>query len=164
MTDQERADLVAFLDGELTGEEARAVEARLNLDPRARAEAESLKRTWELLDFLPRPEPSPSFTERTLSRLDPAEVARSGSRGVPAAPPPRWRRAALVAAWAASLLLAGWLGYRGYQWAAPREPGEAELVRDLRLIENLRFYELVDDVGLLEQLDDPDLFGEETGG
>src|SRR5262249_35376886 len=137
MTEQERTELVAFLDGELTGEAARAVETRLNLDPAARAEAESLKRTWDLLDFLPRPEPSPSFTERTLSKLAPAEKARSGA--VPAQRP-RWMPVALGVGWAAAVLLAGWLGYGGYQWAMPREPGEPELVRDLRLIENKRFY------------------------
>ena len=43
------------------------------------------------------------------------------------------------------------------------EPGEKELVRDLRLIENKRFYDLVDDIDFLRQLDQPDLFGEETG-
>src|SRR3954451_13737717 len=56
LSEQERADLVAYLDGELTGEAARALEAKITLDPQARAEAETLKRTWELLDFLPKPE------------------------------------------------------------------------------------------------------------
>ena len=71
LSDDERADLVAYLDGELSGEAAREIEARINLDPTVRAEVESLNRTWELLDYLPKPEPSPNFTERTLSRLVP---------------------------------------------------------------------------------------------
>jgi len=70
-SEQERADLVAYLDGELTGEAARALEAKLSLDPAARAEADALRRTWELLDFLPRPQPSLRFTHRTLERLSP---------------------------------------------------------------------------------------------
>ncbi|MFO0877752.1 MAG: hypothetical protein U0840_10400 [Gemmataceae bacterium] len=162
LTSRERADLIAYLDGELSGEAARAVEARISLDPHYRAEAESFKRTWEMLDFLPRKEPSPSFTERTLSRIDSAPR--------PAAPPPLpvptprrvwpWQRLALGGAWVAALLLAGWLGYRGYYLCAAREPGERELVRDLRIIENLRFYELVEDLEFLRQLDHPDLFGE----
>ena len=76
LNERERADLVAWLDGELEGEAARA-------------EADALRKTWELLDYLPRPEPSASFTHRTLSRLAPARGAvgrpcrcsRSGRRG-----------------------------------------------------------------------------------
>ena len=44
------------------------------------------------------------------------------------------------------------------------EPGEAELTRDLRVIENKRYYDLVDDLDFLRQLDHPDLFGEEVPG
>src|SRR5262249_41070651 len=66
LTDEDRANLVAYLDGELDAEAAQALEAKLSVDPTARAEADALKRTWELLDYLPRPEPSPSFTHRTL--------------------------------------------------------------------------------------------------
>lgn len=63
------AELVAYLDGELDPAAARRVEARLAADPEARARAASLKKTFDLLDYLPRPEPSPSFTTRTLDRL-----------------------------------------------------------------------------------------------
>src|SRR4051794_1130478 len=102
LSEQDRADLVAYLDGELTGEAARAVEARISLDPRVRAEAETLKRTWDLLDFLPRPEPSPSFTQRTLSKVAP--VRRPGPPPLPAGQGKRGRRrAALWAGWAAAL-------------------------------------------------------------
>ena len=55
LIDEEREDLVSYLDGELTGVAARAVEARLSLDTRYQAEAAALKQTWEMLDFLPRP-------------------------------------------------------------------------------------------------------------
>src|SRR5689334_1695542 len=107
LTEQEKADLVAYLDGELTGAAARAVEAKLALNPAARAEAESLKRTWDLLDYLPRPEPSPSFTERTLSRLAPVrlqDARKSAGR--------RWLwKALLGAGWAAALVLAALGGY-----------------------------------------------------
>ncbi len=55
LSEQEKADLVAYLDGELGGEAARSLEAKITLDPAARSEAETLKRTWDLLDYLPRP-------------------------------------------------------------------------------------------------------------
>ena len=43
LSDDDRADLVAYLDGELDEEASRALESKLSLDPKARAEADSLK-------------------------------------------------------------------------------------------------------------------------
>jgi hypothetical protein len=51
-------------------------------------------------------------------------------------------------------------GYFGYLALASRGPSERELARDLRLIENRRHYERVEDFDFLAQLADPDLFGE----
>src|SRR4051812_19964027 len=101
LSDDDRAELVAYLDGEVTGQAARAIEAKLSLDPRWRAEAESLKRTWDLLDFLPKPETKADFTERTMSKLAPIRPT-SGAAGAPGLGV-RWL---LVGAWAAALLLA----------------------------------------------------------
>jgi anti-sigma factor RsiW len=155
LTEQERADLVAYLDGELHGEAARAVEARIHLYPEVRAEAESLKRAWDLLDFLPSPEPSPSFTERTLSRAVPLPATE------PLARPRRWP---LVTAWAASVVLAFAAGWSGYAWLVPWRPGERELVQDLRVIENYRLYEPAGDLDFLRRLAQGDLFGEDPNG
>jgi anti-sigma factor RsiW len=161
LSDKERADLVAYLDGELAGEAARALEAKLSLNPQVRAEAESLRRTWALLDYLPRPEPSPSFTNRTLSRVAPVEPGPTPA----GAQARRRRRVALLGlGWAAGLLLAALAGRAAVHRLLPQQPGERELVRDLRLIENKRFYDLVGDLDFLRRLDDPDLFGEETPG
>src|SRR5205807_3086423 len=89
-SEKERADLVAYLDGELEGDAARALEQKLALDPAARAEADDLKRTWDLLDFLPKSEPSPNFTHRTLDRLRPVATA---SQPVSRRGRPWWRPA-----------------------------------------------------------------------
>jgi anti-sigma factor RsiW len=160
LNERERADLVAWLDGELEGESARALEAKVSLDPAARAEADALRKTWELLDYLPRPEPSASFTHRTLSRLAPAAEGRP-RRGLWQ----RWRRPVLGAGWAAALVLAAVGGYAGYsRFAPPREPGERELVRDLRIIENKRYYDWAEDIDFLRALDQPDLFGDDRAG
>lgn len=160
ITEQERADLVAYLDGELSGEEARAIEAKISLDPRVRAEAESLKKTWDLLDFLPKTEPSPSFTERTLSRVDPlaAPAEPAGEEGQ--AEVGRWL--VLAGAWGLGLVVSAVAGYAMMRAMLPRVAGERELVRDLRLIENKRYYDQVDDFEFLEKLDHPDLFGDDT--
>src|SRR5438132_13136828 len=97
LSEQDRDDLVAYLDGELDEDSARQLEAKLTLDPEARADADALQQTWGLLDYLPRPEPSPSFTHRTLERL---AVRTSPVRKSAAA---RW----LVGlGWAAAVLLA----------------------------------------------------------
>jgi anti-sigma factor RsiW len=166
LSEAERADLVAYLDGELAGEAKRAIETRITLDPLWRAEADALKRTWDLLDFLPQPEPSPSFTQRTLSKLDPIRSAPRRKKRVRVSTGwrlPHWL--GLAGGWAAAVLLAVVVGYQVFEHGTPRVAGETELLRDLRIIENKRYYDLVDDIGFVKQLDHPDLFGEEgTGG
>src|SRR5262245_50467965 len=100
LNDDEREDLIAFLDGELDEEKAHALEARITLDPTVRAEAETLKRTWDLLDYLPRPEPSPAFTNRTLDRISMRETELALR---PARPLRRWL---IGIGWAAAVVVA----------------------------------------------------------
>src|SRR5215510_9110948 len=69
LSDEDRENLTAYLDGELDEESARQLEAKLSIDDEARAEADALQQAWGMLDYLPRPEPSSSFTHRTLERL-----------------------------------------------------------------------------------------------
>jgi anti-sigma factor RsiW len=161
LTDAERADLVAYLDGELHGPAARTLEARLSRDPTVRLEAESLKHAWELLDCLPRPEPSTNFTHRTLERLAP--VKRGWGRRW--ATWTRWPNWALGGGWAAAGVLAFLTGVATHRLlSGPKEPGDKELVRELRLIENKRLYEVGESVEFLRQLDHPDLFGDDSAG
>jgi anti-sigma factor RsiW len=154
MSEQERADLVAYLDGELTGEPARALEAKLSLNPAARSEAEALRRTWDLLDYLPVPQLSTSFTHRTLERLTPMQAGETRLRQ-------RWRQRCIGLGWAAALLLSGWAGYAAHNWFVPAEPGEKELLHDLRLIENKRYYDLIEDLDFWRALDKPEMFGDD---
>lgn len=148
------AELVAYLDGELDPAAARRVEAKIAADPKLRARAESLKRSYDLLDFLPKPEPSAAFTSRTLDKLpavksSPAAVpvtAPSGSVPVPvttssgtatlalsASAPlpvpagPSWPWAVALAAFVAASLGAGYLGTaaaRTYLFPPPALPAE----------------------------------------
>jgi anti-sigma factor RsiW len=152
---EDRATLVAYLDGELDEEAARRVEARISQDPAVRAEVESMKRTWDLLDYLPRTEPSPTFTHRTVSLVTGEHRAALLARQ-------RRRRWLFGAGWAAAVVLAALAGYAGVTYLAPREPTDEELLRDLRVIENRRLYEQVEDVGFLKKLDQPDLFGDDN--
>src|SRR5262245_34562944 len=98
LDEHDREELTAYLDGELDEEQARAIESRLTRDPAARAEADTLQRTWELLDYLPRPEPSPAFTHRTLDRINTRETQHAAARR-------RRRRWLAGAGWAAAFLL-----------------------------------------------------------
>ena len=168
LSDEDRENLVAYLDGELDAKTARILEAKLHLDAEARAEAEALRRTWEMLDYLPRPEPTATFSSRTLERVTAAQLQ---TLALPAEQR-RWPYWVLGAGWAAALLLAGTLGFAGVNWLtksqpaphreAPRIDVDQLLVRELRLMENKRLYEWVDDLSFLRQLDDPDLFGDES--
>jgi anti-sigma factor RsiW len=156
LNDEERADLVAYLDGQLDDERARDVAARLSLDARARTEADELNRVWDLLDYLPRPEPSPTFTHRTLERVS---VVRTGAPVVR-----RRRRWAVAAGWAAGLLLVAAAGFGGVVFLVPRDHTDEDLARDLRVLENKRLYDAVDDMDFLWELSRPDLFGDDSAG
>lgn len=175
-------DLVAFLDGELDPDNNEMVEARIGVDPTVRAEVDALKKTWDLLDYLPKPEPSPNFTERTLSRLDPIRQsgtasgpapAKSGATSVPvhqstttlSVPPPRTRRQKFVVtiAWLAAFVVAGFAGYfvRAQMVHLDQQELDARILSEQRLLQNVQRYRYVDDLAFLQALDNPDLFGEE---
>src|SRR5689334_24912554 len=87
LNEQRRDELTAYLDGELDEATAAVVEQRLRDDPALRREAETLKRAWEMLDFLPQPEPSTDFASRTLSMAVPIPAAAAASAPVPTAAP-----------------------------------------------------------------------------
>jgi anti-sigma factor RsiW len=160
LSEREQAELVAYLDGELKGEAARRVENRIVREPAMREEAAALRRAWDMLDFLPLPEPTDQFMHRTVERIAPL-TARMDAVATPVR---RWPRWLVGAGWAAALLLAVAGGFGLTRAKAPREPGEPELVSDLFVIENKRAYEPSEDLDFVRELDAPDLFGEDAVG
>lgn len=190
MTDEPEADpvdaeLIAYLDGELEPAAARELEDRLDADPNLRARAEGLKRSYDLLDFLPKPEPSPTFATRTMDKLPvsgtrpavstaetaatpaPAGFSSLSFTGMqPAAGGPSWAWAACLALAVALALGIGYLGtaaLRAYVFppTEPKEPGNDSIpVADVRLIERLPLYAAVDDLEYLNQLGTPEFFGD----
>ena len=174
--DERQADLIAFLDGEMDEATAREFEGRLRREPSLRAEAEALKRTWELLDFLPQPEPSPTFTSRTLDKvavLRPATSVAVPIVEVANSPPTRrrpqrlWPKVVAVAT-AAALLFVGAFGLSGSLSRKPAstegaKPAEEQMAQDLRVLDNLPLYQYADDLNFILGLDQPDLFGDEAG-
>jgi anti-sigma factor RsiW len=173
---EDRDNLVAYLDGELDEATARTLEARLARDPRARQELEALKRSWELLDYLPRPEPSPQFTSKTMQRLSGAAPVTAtaladddGGIDVELVThlPRRWPAWLTGMCWTAVVLLAGVGGYQTTKSAMvrriPAEPVDADalLVKDLQLFENLKQFNHAEDVNFLRALDVSGLFNED---
>ena len=135
------------------------IEARLRQDKAVRAEAESLKQAWDLLDCLPRPEPPVNFTHRTMERLAPisAGYAPPVSLAALAAPCPRRRLGRGPGAGLPCRLL---------RLSPVFDLGRARRQRTgarLRLIENKRLYEVGDSIDFLRKLDHPDLFGDDSG-
>jgi anti-sigma factor RsiW len=61
--------MTAYLDDELSDDEARAFEARLADDPKARAEVEQLRRVMSLVQGLPEVQAPPDFAEKVARRV-----------------------------------------------------------------------------------------------
>lgn len=147
LTPDERADLVAYVDGELPEPSHRALSTKLTHSATARREVEMLQKTWELLGHLSFPELDPGFSERTMT-----EIRRLDLRD------PAW--GASVQAWSDRLLLAGiylamgviplGLGYAATRWLWP-DPS-ARLVRELSLAEHLDEYLEVGSFDFLAEL------------
>ena len=145
---QDRANLVAYLDNELEPEQAQGLAILLIQSVTARREVESLKRSWELLDLLPKPEVSADFTSQTLTSV--STLATQGDR--------RYRKAVhdlgrLTSVAAALLTLA--VGVAGGFWLTSRivpDPN-ARLIRELPLAEHFEDYRALGSPDLVEELD-----------
>jgi anti-sigma factor RsiW len=157
-------ELVAYLDGELDPMASESMSTRISLDPRLRAKAEAYQRTWDILDVLPRPEPSSTFANRTLSQAIPrlsGPTLLQLSLAVPTKSPFPSPRPTL-GFWFVSLILvmaAGAGGYFGHRAIAPPPMADPAL-EDVPLMKNMRLYRNVDDMEYLKRLDSPELFGE----
>ena len=163
-------DLVAYLDGELDADDSRTIESKLALDAAVRTKAAEYKKTFDLLDFLPKPEPSPTFTTRTLTRLQPVAATASGSTprmivSGTAMPGPRRRIWPELSLWMLALAAVGAGGFFGHSFARPYlNPPETEKFdrADLPLIHDLPLYTGVDDVEFLKKLRDAELFDDDA--
>lgn len=166
LNDDEKAELVAYLDGELDEASTQAVEAKIASDPDARAELDALKQTWGMLDFLPKASPSPNFTNRTLERITLENVKDAGPKTIPL--PSAGATWLKRIGWAAAVVVALVGGYLATLRFRPETPNvefipdaDLPLVRHLRILEKWRYYENADDVEFLKKLNHPDLFGED---
>jgi hypothetical protein len=149
-------DLVAYLDGELADGDERTVESQLATDPAARTRAEQYRKTFDLLDYLPRPQPSAEFASRTVTMVHPA--AYSGSTQPLAAPPRvRWPE---VFGWVVAAVIAGASGFLVHATlrSSVGDPDDRVAEADLPVIQRLPLYLGVDSVEYLRELEKTDLF------
>lgn len=152
----ERANLVAYLDGELNEAESRAIATKLSLSPTARREVDALEQTWELLEQLPRVKAPENFTERTLTEV--RKVEEVGGR-IENAVLANVSRVARAAVWVGISTLAFGLGYALTQWVWPNPT--ARLASDLSVAEHLDEYRDVGDFEFLKELANSPQFGTE---
>ncbi len=152
LSQQQRADLVAYLDGELDEATTRSIEETLAKSPVARHDVNLLVRTYELLNELPRPSLGRDFTTRTISVLTKDDESQQWTGlslpsrfGSDAA-----RRGVICIGWVAGLVLAAVGGFLlTNQWI----PDESRmLVEELPLIENLDDYSKVESIEFLREL------------
>jgi len=150
----DRANLVAYLDGELNEAESRAISTKLTQSPTARREVEVLEKTWELLEHLPRPKASDDFTERTLTEV--RKFEEKGGR-LETALTRSLGRSARLALWVGVAALASGLGYvlTNRVWPSPT----VRLARDLSIAEHLEEYREVRDFRFLKELANSPEFG-----
>ncbi len=76
LTQDQRSNLVAYLDGELPEPATKEIDQVLSKSPAVRHDVEMLARTWDLLDELPRLATEEDFTARTLSVAQKEEAPR----------------------------------------------------------------------------------------
>jgi hypothetical protein len=147
----------SYLDGELTEEEAREFEAKLATSPEERANFQAMKKTWEMLDYLPKPDVTMAFTAKTMKKMQalssPTVAIKEYSYG---------DRGLLIAA-GLLVLFAGGFGLGSLSFNDTSRV-DAELVNNLRLYENKNLYEQIENIEFLKKLDAPDLFGQEPSG
>jgi anti-sigma factor RsiW len=145
-TSADHEQLVAYLDGELSPEEAQKVERRLSQDESFRQLLRGLQEAWDMLDELPQPTLDDAFTRTTVEMVAvrvSEDVKKEQARWQ------RWRhvrRIAQLATISLSLLAAFW-GLRYLQSRPDRE-----LLEDLSVIQNVDFYKDVDNLEFLERL------------
>lgn len=149
---QQRADLVAYLDGELDDATVKEIEQTLAKSPVARHDVEMLVRTWDLLDELGRPIATNEFTARTMQVVHTDELRTPWYRGARLG----WshwdtaRRGAILTGWAAGLACVAAAGFLlTNRWIAD---DSRVLVEELPVIENLDLYANAGSVEFLRQV------------
>ncbi len=149
---QQRADLVAYLDGELDDVTMKDIEQTLTKSPAARHDVDMLIRTWDLLDELGRTTASQDFSNKTMTNLRAAETQAPWTGGT-------WieflrgagaRHGAILVGWVAGLACIAIVGFLLTNHWIPDE--SRMLVEELPVIENLDRYSNIGSIEFLREL------------
>jgi hypothetical protein len=150
LTDDDRRDLVAYLDGELSPDEAARVEARMLSDDAYRSEMQALQGTFDMLEDLPISTVGPNFTRTTV------EVAAIDYRRRPARGSFDLRKALPAALVLLCVLSAAAFGFA---WQRNRQLlPEREAIREFPILENYDAYAHAGDADFLRRLRDEGVF------
>jgi ferric-dicitrate binding protein FerR (iron transport regulator) len=147
LNSEQRDNLVAYLDGELSEEETQEIEQILAASEVARHEVDMLSRSWDLIGVLPTAKASEEFTRKTLSSIRAAEAERSFI-----SPQTRrnMRRVAVLACGTAVLGLCMYLGFTATNRWVPNEADQ--LLDEYEVISNLDRYSEVGSIEFLQAL------------
>lgn len=147
LNDEERANLVAYLDGEADASVARSLEEKVARSVSVRKEVEALEKTWGMLDWLPRPEAPADLASQTITRIHTQQLHAEQLEG-------RIKFGAAVAiklaAWAVCAVIVFGIGFVSLRFLW-RDPSR-ELIEDLPIVENLESYRAIPDVKFLDDL------------
>jgi anti-sigma factor RsiW len=154
LTPDERADLVAYVDGELPEAHSRLISTKLTQSATARREVEILQKTWQMLDYLPLPPATETFASKTISQVRRLELNDHSWAPAVAAWSARLGRVLVYLSLGAVFLGAGFALTR-WVWPDPSK----RLVEDLTLAEHLDEYLEVGTFEFLGQLADSKEFG-----
>jgi|GEM_PF-1520897 len=144
--------LTAYLDGELSPADARAMEESLGRQEPMRMRLRELAGTWDLLDELPRTNVDETFAQTTVAMI--AVVAAKDVEQLNAAAP---RRALKQRFWSvAAVVAAAAIGYVALTWLWPDQ--NRQLLNELSLVENWPLYQQAGSVDFIRELDKQGLF------
>lgn len=147
LSPEDREDLPAYLDGELSEDATRRIESLLVQSSVARNDVELLSKTYELLDELPRPDAPLDFLEKTLATAKLEEIRVPVSEQA-------WfktmQRSLILAGWSLAILLSALFGFALTNQMLERK--DDVIVEDLDLIRNLDRYDEVQSVDFLDRL------------
>ena len=150
-------ELVAYLDGELSRDNAARVEDALSENAEYRLRLKQLQQAWDLMDDLPQSAMDESFTKSTVELVvvsAESEVMATVSRWK------TWR----IGVWAASLaavFVVAWGGSALVNSLGGRD--NQQLLNDLPLVQEIDVYDPIDNMDFLEELDASGVFAEELG-
>lgn len=136
LTQEQRDNLVAYLDGELDEVATQEIEQVLSVSEVARHEVDMLSRSWDMLAVLPVHKVSSEFTQKTVSMLRAAEQPRGSFPSE--AFYRQARRGAVLGLWGAILAACGYLGFAATNRWVPNSSDQ--LIEDYEIINNFNKY------------------------